>query len=158
MILLPKPLSRYLIAITFACALTPVLANMGAEESASVTEPNFVQGQQALEAKEYAKAIPALKKALEIDKNNPDVHNYLGYAYRNVGDFASAFKHYQQALALSPGHKAAHEYIGEAYLIKNDLAKAEEHLNKLRSICVTGCTEMSLLKEKIDEYKKKKKA
>jgi Flp pilus assembly protein TadD len=156
MILLPNTLTRYLIAITLVCTLTPALANMGAEESVSVTEPNFVQGQQALEAKDFVKAIAALKKALDIDKNNPDIHNYLGYAYRNTGDYANAFKHYEQALTLSPGHKAAHEYIGEAYLIKNDLAKAEEHLNKLKSICVTGCTEMSLLKEKIDAYKKKK--
>lgn len=154
--LLPAPLLRRLVAITFASIITPAFANLGTEESASTTEPNFVQGQQALEAKEYAKAIPPLQKALEIDKNNPDVHNYLGYAYRNTGDYDNAFKHYQQALALSPGHKAAHEYIGEAYLMKNDLAKAEEHLNKLRAICLTGCSEMSLLKEKIDEYKKKK--
>ena len=154
--LVATPFSRHVVAIALAWVLAPAFANMGTEEAASVTEPNFVQGQQALEAKQYAKAIPPLKKALEIDKNNPDVHNYLGYAYRNTGDYDNAFKHYQQALMLSPGHKAAHEYIGEAYLIKNDLAKAEEHLNKLRTICMTGCSEMSLLKEKIDEYKKKK--
>ena len=154
--LLPIKLFHHLAAMTLACAIAPAFANMGAEESVNVTEPNFVQGQQALEAKEFAKAIPALKKALEIDKNNPDIHNYLGYAYRNTGDYSNAFKHYEQALALSPGHKAAHEYIGEAYLMKNNLAKAEEHLNRLKSICVTGCTEMSLLKEKIDAYKKKK--
>ena len=154
--LLPAKFSRYLIAITLACALAPAFANMGAEEAASVTEPNFIEGQKALEAKDYKAALAALKKALDVDKNNPDVHNYLGYSYRNLGDYDSAFKHYNQALVLSPGHKAAHEYIGEAYLMKNDLAKAEEHLIKLRAICMTGCTEMSLLKEKIDEFKKKK--
>ncbi len=154
--LLPQVITRRLIAVALACALAPALANMGVEEAANISEPNFLQGKQALEAKDYANAIPPLKKALEIDKNNPDVHNYLGYAYRNTGDFDRAFKHYEQALVLSPGHKAAHEYIGEAYLIKNDLAKAEEHLNKLRALCMTGCTEMSLLKEKIDAFKKKK--
>lgn len=148
--------SRHLVAIALACALAPAFANMGTEEAASMTEPNFMQGQQALEAKDYNKALAALKKALEVDKNNPDVHNYLGYAYRNLGDYDNAFKHYQQALILSPGHKAAHEYIGEAYLMKNDLAKAEEHLSKLRALCMTGCSEMSLLKEKIDAYKKRK--
>ena len=154
--LVPTTLSRHLVAISLAFVLAPAFANLGGDDSAEVTEPHFVQGKQALEAKEYAAAIPALKKALEIDKNNPDVHNYLGYAYRNTGDYDNAFKHYEQALALSPGHKAAHEYIGEAYLMKNDLAKAEDHLNKLRAICLTGCSEMSLLKEKIDQYKKKK--
>ena len=148
--------SHSLAAFALACALTPAFANMGVEEAASVTEPNFVAGQKALEAKDYKTALVALKKALDVDKNNPDVHNYLGYSYRNLGDYDNAFKHYEQALMLSPGHKAAHEYIGEAYLIKNDLAKAEEHLNKLRALCMTGCSEMSLLKEKIDEFKKKK--
>ncbi len=156
MILLPAKLSRYLIALSLACALAPAFANMGVEEAASVTEPNFIEGQKALEAKDYNKALAALKKALDVDRNNPDVHNYLGYSYRNLGDYDSAFKHYNQALVLSPGHKAAHEYIGEAYLMKNDLAKAEEHLNRLRALCMTGCSEMSLLKEKIDDYKKKK--
>lgn len=156
MVLLPAKLSRYLIALSLACALAPAFANMGVEEAASVTEPNFIEGQKALEAKDYNKALAALKKALDVDRNNPDVHNYLGYSYRNLGDYDSAFKHYNQALVLSPGHKAAHEYIGEAYLMKNDLAKAEEHLNRLRALCMTGCSEMSLLKEKIDDYKKKK--
>jgi Flp pilus assembly protein TadD len=148
--------SRVVIVIALAGALAPAVANMGVEESASLTEPNFIEGQKALEAKDYKAALAALKKALDVDKNNPDVHNYLGYSYRHLGDYDSAFKHYEQALALSPGHKAAHEYIGEAYLMKNDLAKAEDHLNKLRAICLTGCSEMSLLKEKIDAFKKKK--
>ena len=153
--LLPQRVARRLITVALACALAPAFANMGVEEAASATEPNFIEGQKALEAKDYKAALAALKKALDVDKNNPDVHNYLGYSYRNLGDYDSAFKHYNQALVLSPGHKAAHEYIGEAYLMKNDLAKAEEHLNKLRALCMTGCTEMSLLKEKIDAYKKK---
>ncbi len=156
MSLLPTSLSRHVVAIILAFGLAPAFANLGGDDRAEVTEPNFVQGKQALEAKQYAAAIPALKKAIEIDKNNPDVHNYLGYAYRNTGDYDNAFKHNEQALSLSPGHKAAHEYIGEAYLMKNDLSKAEDHLNKLRAICLTGCSEMSLLKEKIDQYKKKK--
>lgn len=149
-------LFRVFTAIAFASALVPAFANMGSPEAASNVEPNFVEGQQAIEAKDFKKALAALKKALDVDKNNPDVHNYLGYSYRNLGDYDNAFKHYEQALMLSPGHKAAHEYIGEAYLMKNDLAKAEEHLNKLRALCMTGCSEMSLLKEKIDAYKKKK--
>ncbi len=153
---MPATFCRVLAAIGLACALAPAFANMGTEDAATITEPNFVQGQQAIEAKDFSKAIAALKKALEIDKNNPDVHNYLGYAYRNAGDYASAFKHYEQALMLSPGHKAAHEYIGEAYLIQKNLIKAEEHLNKLRAICMTGCSEMSLLQEKINAYKKNK--
>jgi Flp pilus assembly protein TadD len=149
-------ISRRLIAVTLACALAPAFANMGTEDAGSAGDPSVVEGKQAIEAKDFKKAIIALNKALGSDANNADVHNYLGYAYRNNGDFDNAFKHYAKALELSPGHKAAHEYIGEAYLAKGNVAKAEEHLNVLRGLCTTGCSEMSLLKEKIDAFKKKK--
>jgi Flp pilus assembly protein TadD len=131
-------------------------ANLGEEEASANTEPNFVAGKKALEDKDYKVAVEKFKKALEADKFNADIHNYLGFSYRNAGDMESAFKHYKRALSLEPGHKGANEYIGEAYLMTNDLAKAEEHLTKLRTICVTGCNELNLLKEKIGEYKKKK--
>ena len=52
MSLLPTTVFRHLVAIVLSCALAPAFANMGLEESADVTEPNFVQGKQALEAKE----------------------------------------------------------------------------------------------------------
>jgi Flp pilus assembly protein TadD len=145
-----------LLAVACLLATHVTLANMGGEEETTSTEPNYVEGKKALEAKDFKAAIAALEKAAAADKSNADIHNYLGFAYRNAGDLDKAFKHYKQALMLAPGHKGANEYIGEAYLLSGDLAKAEEHFNKLKQICVTGCSELSLLKEKIEEYKKKK--
>ncbi len=142
--------------VGFAFNAVLVSANMSGEESPPSEEPNYVDGRKALENKDYKAAIEKLSKAAEADKGNADIHNYLGFAYRNAGDLENAFKHYKKALALSPGHRGANEYIGEAYLMTNDVAKAEEHLNKLRSICVTGCAELNELKEKIDAHKKTK--
>jgi Flp pilus assembly protein TadD len=149
------PLSAVVLALGLALSASVSLANLGAEESPASDEPNYVQGKKALEDKDYKGAIAALGKAVEADKNNADIHNYLGFAYRSAGDLDNALKHYNKALSLSPAHKAANEYIGEAYLMKKDLAKAEEHLNKLRGICATGCAELTMLKDKIDEFKKK---
>lgn len=61
MSLLRAKLSSHIVAIVLACALVPALANMGAEESASVTEPNFVLGKKALEAKEYAMILSSFR-------------------------------------------------------------------------------------------------
>ena len=33
------------------------------------------------------------------DTRNAGIQNYLGYAYRNAGQFEAAFKHYERALA-----------------------------------------------------------
>jgi Flp pilus assembly protein TadD len=149
-------LGSALLVIGLLASFHGALANMGAEEGEPSTEPNYVEGRKALEAKDFKTAIEKLKKAIEADKSNADLHNYLGFAYRNAGDLDNALKHYKQALMLAPGHKGANEYIGEAYLLAGDLGKAEEYFNKLKQICLTGCSELSQLKEKIDEYKKKK--
>lgn len=145
------------LALAAITAFSPLsFANMGGEEGAPSTEPNYVEGKKALEDKDFKGAVAKLTKALEVDRNNPDILNYLGFAHRNNGDLENAMKFYKKALMLQPGHKGANEYIGEAYLLQGNVAKAEEHLNTLRTICVTGCAELSMLKDKIDEHKKKK--
>ena len=91
----------------------------------------YAEGKKAVEAKDWATAIRWLTTAALQDDRNPDVHNLLGYAYRNTGKFAEAFRHYDSALRLYPRHRGAHEYIGEAYLLTHDLSKAEQHLAAL---------------------------
>jgi Flp pilus assembly protein TadD len=87
--------------------------------------------------------------------DNADVQNYLGYAYRNLGQFDSAFKHYKQALVLDPRHRGAHEYIGETYLIIGDLAGAERHLAALREICLLPCEELDDLQKAVVAFRSK---
>jgi Flp pilus assembly protein TadD len=80
--------------------------------------------------------VSRLQRAEVRNPDNADLQNYLGFAYRNLGQLDSAFSHYKRALALDPRHRGAHEYIGEAYLIVDDLAGAERHLAALRDICL----------------------
>jgi Flp pilus assembly protein TadD len=110
-------------------------------------------GKQAVEAKDWTRAIELLRRAAVQDDRNPDLQNLLGYAYRNVGRFDDAFRHYEAALRLNPRHRGAHEYIGEAYLMVNDLPKAEAHLAALRSICVLSCEEAQDLEHAIAAYR-----
>jgi Flp pilus assembly protein TadD len=125
--------------------------------SAGAADSDYTAGKKAVQAKDWKNAIRLLSKAELQDDRNSDLHNLLGYAYRNSGDFDLAFKHYGQALALNPRHRGAHEYVGEAYLLVGNLAKAEEHLGALREICLLPCEEYDDLKEKIDEYRKSRR-
>ena len=125
------------------------------EESpgAAALDPDYAAGKKAIEAREWKAAVKSLASAALRDTRNADIQNYLGYAYRNLGEFDLAFKHYGRALELSPRHRGAHEYIGEAYLMNGNLAKAEEHLAALQKICLLPCDEYGDLRKKIAEYR-----
>ena len=121
--------------------------------AAAALDPDYAAGKKAIEAREWKAAVKALASAALRDTRNADIQNYLGYAYRNLGEFDRAFKHYGRALELSPRHRGAHEYIGEAYLMNGNLAKAEEHLAALQRICLLPCDEYGELRKKIAEYR-----
>ena len=86
--------------------------------------------------------------------DNADLHNYLGFAYRNVNQMERAFAHYGRALAIEPRHRGAHEYIGEAYLEVGDLAGAEKHLAALQAICLLPCEGLADLDKAVKQYRR----
>ena len=106
------------------------------DQAAAARDPDYAAGKAAIDKKNWAEAVKRFQQAALRDPRNADIHNYLGFAYRNLKQFDPAFKHYKHALELNPRHRGAHEYIGEAYLQVNDLASAEKHLALLRSICL----------------------
>ena len=119
--------------------------------------PDFAQGRRAIEARDWKSAIKALASADKRTPNNADIHNLLGFAYRNSGQVETALKHYQRALQIDSRHRGAHEYIGEAYLMMNNVAKAEEHLAALKRVCASVCEERDDLSRKIAQYRSRGK-
>jgi tetratricopeptide (TPR) repeat protein len=122
-------------------------------EELTQSNPEFAKGRSAVEAKDWNGAIKALLAADKRTGNNADIHNHLGFAYRNSGDADTAIKHYHRALQINPRHRGAHEYIGEAYLMMKNPAKAEEHLAALKKVCPLLCDERDDLSRKIAAYK-----
>jgi Flp pilus assembly protein TadD len=116
--------------------------------------PEFAQGKKAADAKDWNTAIKWFVAADQRVPNNAEIHNLLGFSYRNAGQLEPAFKHYERALKLDPRHLGVHEYIGEAYLLAKNLPKAEEHLAALKRLCRAICEERDDLAKKIAEYKK----
>jgi tetratricopeptide (TPR) repeat protein len=117
-------------------------------------DPEFAAGKKALVAEDWNAAIMMLESASLRDPQNPDIQNYIGYAFRRQHQLGPAIGHYQQALTLNPRHRSAHEHLGEAYLVLGEPATAEQHLAMLEDICLIGCDEYDDLKRAIAAYKK----
>jgi len=133
----------------------PALAAGGSDPvpAAKPADPNFTEGKKAIDRKDWAAAIPLFQQVVAKDDKNADAYNWLGYAYRNQGNYEESFANYNKALLIDPRHRGAHEYIGEAYLKTGNLAKAEEFLKRLDSLCTFGCAEYTELKNKIAAHK-----
>ena len=122
-------------------------------EASAPRNPDYARAAQLIEAEKFAAALPLLRKAEAREPDNPDVHNYLGYAHRKLKQYDAALTHYKTALRFSPRHREANEYLGELYLALGDLAKAEGRLAVLDKACVFGCEEYTELKDAIAAYK-----
>jgi tetratricopeptide (TPR) repeat protein len=139
------------VGMVFSCFADPAETTL----DAATPDPDYAAGKQALERKDWRQAIQRFRQAALHDPDNADLHNYLGFSYRNLGELDSAFKHYRRALELNPRHRGAHEYAGEAYLMQGDLARADEHLAALRSICLLPCEELADLERAITTYRRR---
>lgn len=155
-----KTMTRFAVMSALALGLglaQPVFAMGGGGAPATAepakADPNLDAAKKAIDAKNWAGAIPLLESVVAKDAKNADAFNWLGFAQRNNGNLPAAFDAYGKALAIDPKHRGAHEYLGEAYLKANDLPKAEEQLKKLDSLCSFGCAEYTELKTKIAAYK-----
>lgn len=144
-----------LLALAIAAITSPPIRAVDTEErpGATALDPDFAAGRKAIEARNWSAAIKPLSAAALRDPSNADIQNFLGFAYRKMGQIEHAFRHYRRALELNPRHRGAHEYIGEAYLMVNNLAKAEEHLAALEKICLLPCEEYGDLRRAIAAYK-----
>src|SRR5882724_357661 len=116
-------------------------------------DPEFAAGKKALVAEDWDGAIAVLKSAALRDPRNPDIQNYIGYAYRRLRQMGPAIGHYQQALVLNARHRSAHEHLGEAYLVLGEPAKAQQLLAALENLCLIPCEEYDDLKRAIEAYK-----
>lgn len=152
---MPRILTVLLCAVaTLSAPLVFAMESDSSPTAAATVDPDYAAGKKAIAAKDWPRAIAALKTAAQRDSSSADIQNDLGYAYRNAGQFDLALTHYEKALKLNPEHRGAREYLGELYLMQNNLAKAEEQRAALDRLCFLPCEELTELREKIAAYKK----
>jgi Flp pilus assembly protein TadD len=127
-----------------------------ADPDLATRDEDYAAGKRAVANKDWAEAVRLFKRAEMRHPDHADLHNSLGFSYRNLKQYDLAFKHYKRAIELDPRHRGAHEYIGEAYLMTGDLAGAEKHLAALKSICLLPCEELNDLERAVAEYRSRK--
>jgi Flp pilus assembly protein TadD len=64
-----------------------------------------LQGQLALQEKQYDKAVEIFSKAAKDDPDNPDAHYQLALAFTYAGQFEEATREIEKSLQLKPGEK-----------------------------------------------------
>jgi tetratricopeptide (TPR) repeat protein len=145
------------LALGLALATLPAASLVHAMGPSSPPSPtkdaNYIDGEKAVKAKDYPKAIALLERALQNNPKDADTLNYLGYSNRKLGQKDKALAYYNRALDADPNHRGANEYLGELYLDMNDLPKAEERLARLSRICGPRCDEYKDLAEDIAKFK-----
>jgi tetratricopeptide (TPR) repeat protein len=100
-------------------------------------------------AGDYKGGIAAMH-ALGHDEH-PDVANYIGYAYRKMGDYKDSQIWYEAALKADPNHVRTWSYYGMWQMEQGNRLKALDDLQKVKLICGnTSCEEYKELKAVID--------
>ena len=119
------------------------------------SEQQFIDGYKVARALvwdgQYEKGIAAFT-ALHRD-GHPDVANYVGFANRKLGRYDDAKVWYEKALVADAGHTRTWQYYGLWHLEQGNRLKAEEHLEKIKSICGTGCDDYRTLKTALESGK-----
>ena len=126
-------------------------AGSSSSSSSQDTADKLDRAEEMIESGDYRDAIPVLQDIVDSE-DNADAYNYLGFAYRNLGDYDRSRRYYDQALAIDPEHKGAREYLGELYLKLDQPERAQEQLARLDEICPYGCEEYDELAQAIEEY------
>jgi tetratricopeptide (TPR) repeat protein len=91
----------------------------------------FLQGSLHEKQKKYDEAEKAFRKALELEKDDPAVLNYLGYMFAERGiHLDEAQKMVEKAVQSDPTNGAYLDSLGWVYFRQNRLDLAEEYLKK----------------------------
>ncbi len=92
---------------------------------------HFLQGSLYEKQKKYGDAEKAFRKALEIQKDDPAVLNYLGFMLADRGiRLEEAVSMIQKAVQADPTNGAYLDSLGWVYFKLNRLDRAEEYLKK----------------------------
>jgi tetratricopeptide (TPR) repeat protein len=115
-------------------------------DGAAVKFPNsrqvhFLQGALYERQDKIADAEGSFRKALELDKNNPSVLNYLGYMLADHGmKLDEALSMIRRAVDADPINGAFLDSLGWVYFRMNKLDEAERYLKRAVAFAATNAT------------------
>jgi tetratricopeptide (TPR) repeat protein len=130
-----------LVAVVCALAAGPAGANPtdrdpppARQTAVPSAEQEYGRGIIARTSKDWAAAVGAFRKAVNLRPAYPEAWNELGYALRNQGRYADSLNAYDEALRLRPNFPEALEYLGEAYVKLGRMDDARKTLDRLRPL------------------------
>jgi len=86
------------------------------EQKESVIASALIRlGERQYRAGDYGGAIQTMRRAAELDTNNPDAHYRLGYIYEKSGAYDEAEHHLKHALEIDPEFAPARAALGLVY-------------------------------------------
>jgi tetratricopeptide (TPR) repeat protein len=125
------------------------IEQQGQQQAAAKFLHDYRAARQLIVAGNYQGGIAAMH-ALGHDEH-PDVANYIGYAYRKMGDYKDSQIWYEKALSADPNHVRTWSYYGMWQMEQGNRLKALDDLQKVELICGnTSCKEYKELKAVID--------
>jgi tetratricopeptide (TPR) repeat protein len=84
-----------------------------------------------MQSKQWDKAVADFRRVLEIDPENPDALNYLGYTWVDRGEnLTEAFEMIRKAVRLEPESGAITDSLGWAHYKLGQYDEAKIHLEK----------------------------
>ena len=126
-----------------------VIEQQQQQQAAAQFQRDYRAAREMILAGNYQGGIAAMH-ALGHDAH-PDVANYIGYAYRKMGDYKDSQIWYEAALKADPNHVRTWSYYGMWQMEQGNRLKALDDLQKVNLICGnTTCEEYRQLKAVID--------
>ena len=84
----------------------------------------------AFRKKDFAKAVTACQKLVQLNPKSAEAHFLLGLAYKSTEDLDDAISQFQQALILNPKYSEAAAGLAEAYKSKGMDRESAEAAHK----------------------------
>ena len=86
--------------------------------------------------------VDHLERSIALGKDTPLVHEYLGIAYRNLGELEQSIQHFRAAVEKEP-RDITYLTLAETYRERQQSEEAEEYLNRV----ISGSDEPRLVHE-----------
>jgi len=95
---------------------------------------HFNQGVDLTHRRDYAKAIQAYRKVIELDPGYAEAYNNLGIIYQETGDSDRALSAYQKAIETNPRYEKAFNNLGVLLYLKGRYEESMQGFQKALTI------------------------
>ena len=99
-----------------------------------ITDPNFIKGVEAYQAKKYNDVIALMSAAIDTNPNLAPPHRYRGMAHWYLGDCAGALPDIEEALSINPNYATAWADHGLLEVCLGDKEQGYQDYQKALSI------------------------